>query len=187
MLLGKIFSSSLPGERIVFYLRRHWWIMFKHTALYLALGLLPVVVFIFLPVYLPTAWDQLIAGGFVTVLAKLAASLYYLGVWLFFWRGVVDYYLDVWIVTNERVVARVQNGLFNRQVVELRLSRVQDVSAKTQGLWGTLLNFGEARVETAGEEENFIFEQVPHATQVSEQVLRLADDWRHVHPHEETP
>lgn len=187
MLLGKIFTSSLPGERIVFYLRRHWWIMFKHTVLYLGLGLLPVAVFMLLPVYLPATWDELVAGGFVTMLAKLAASLYYLGVWLFFWRGVLDYYLDVWIVTNERVVARVQHGLFNRQVVELRLSRVQDVSAKTQGLWGTLLNFGEARVETAGEEENFVFEQVPRPYQVSEKVLRLADDWHHAHPTPASP
>lgn len=187
MFLGKILTSPLPGERIVFYLRRHWWVVAKQVVIYLSLALLPVAVFVLLPTYLPVAWDELTAGGPVTVLAKLAASVYYLGVWLFFWRGVVDYYLDVWIVTNERVVAREQHDLFNRQVVELRLSRVQDVSAAVRGLWGTMLGFGEVRVETAGEEENFIFHNVPHPYQVSEQVLRLADDWRHVHPNQPGP
>ena len=131
---------------------------------------------------LPSLWDRLFNGALTEALVMLAVSLYFLAIWLFFWNAWVDYYLDVWLVTNERIVSLEQRGLFNRTVAELRLSRVQDVAAQTKGLASTVFNFGEVRVQTAGEESNFVFHQVPHPYEVAEKAMRLADDWKHSHP-----
>lgn len=183
MFLERVLASPLPGERIIFYLRRHWFIFAKEVVLYVLLLVLPLAAKIFLPYLLPGLWAFISSGGLINALVKLGLSLYYLGVWLFFWNAWVDYYLDVWLVTNERVVSLEQNGLFNRSVAELRLSRVQDVAASAKGLFSTMLGFGEVRIETAGEQSelNFLFHQVPKPFKVSERILRLADDWRHEH------
>jgi hypothetical protein len=181
MFLGRFLPSPLPDEKIIFYLRRHWFIFARQVCLYVILLTAPVIAAPLVLKFLPSLWDRLFNGALTEVLATLAISLYFLAVWLFFWNAWVDYYLDVWLVTNERVVLLEQRGLFNRTVAELRLSRVQDVAAQTKGLASTIFNFGEVRVQTAGEQNNFVFHQVAQPYEVAEKVMRLADDWKHSH------
>lgn len=181
MFLDRMLSHPLPQERIIFYLRRHWYIFARQVAFYLLLVVVPLALAWLLPRYLPSLWGFLWSGGLAQMLVHLGLSVYYLGVWMFFWHAWTDYYLDVWLVTNERVMSLEQRGLFNRRVAELRLSRVQDVAAHVEGFVGTALDFGEVRVQTAGEEPNFIFHQVSKPNEVSQKVLHLADDWRHAH------
>ncbi len=183
MLLGRILPQPLPGERIVFLLRRYWITFARQLTFYLLLAVLPFIArYLVLRLY-PGLVDTIFSGGILEALFRLGVSLYFLVVWVFFWSAWVDYYLDVWVVTTERVVTLEQRALFNRSVSELRLLRVQDVSAKVQGFLGTFLDYGEVRLETAGEQSEavFAFHQVPHPTQVSEKILHLADDCRHLH------
>ncbi len=182
MFLDRVLSHPLPGERVIFYLRRHWVIFAKEVALYVALAATPVLLAWLMPMYVPTMWEFLWNGALAEALVRLALSLYYLGVWIFFWHAWTDYYLDVWLVTNERVMSLEQRGLFNRRVAELRLSRVQDVAATVKGFFATALDYGEVRIQTAGEEPNFIFHDVSNPNDISQKVLHLADDWRHAHP-----
>jgi len=184
MFLGRFLPSPLPGEQVIFYLRRHWFVLARQVVLYVILFIAPLVAAYLVLKLFPDFWDRIFNGALTEALVTLAISLYYLAVWLFFWNAWVDYYLDVWLVTNERVVSLEQRGLFNRVVAELRLERVQDVAAQSKGLAGTILNFGEVRVQTAGEEPNFMFHQVSKPYQVAEKILRLADTWKHSHPHE---
>jgi hypothetical protein len=183
MLSSKILPQPLAGEHIVFMLRRHWLVFSRVVVVYLVLMLLPLGARYVVWNYYPVLLDTLFGGGLMEGLFRLGVCLYMLAVWMFFWSAWVDYYLDVWVVTNERVVKFQQNGLFNRTVSELRLLRVQDVSATTKGLLSTFVNFGEVRLETAGEqsETTFTFHQVPDPYHVSERILHLADECRHAH------
>ncbi len=167
-------------------LRRHWLVFTRIVLFYLVLLLLPLVVRYVVQNYYPGVLDVIFSGGLLEALFRLGVSLYFLAVWVFFWSAWVDYYLDLWVVTNERVIKFEQDGLFNRTVAELRLLKVQDVSATTRGLLSTFLNFGEVRLETAGEESEltFTFHQVPGPSVVSEKILHLADDCRHEHQSE---
>lgn len=181
MLFTRIITSPLPHEHVIFYLRRHWVVFAFQTIAYLAALAAPALVLYVTFTWAQGLWDWLMAGGLVTVLLILFLSLYYLATWFFFWNAWVDYYLDVWIVTNERILSLEQFGLFNRKVAELRLSRVQDVSSQVKGILQTFLHFGEVKIQTAGEEANFLFHQIPRPYEVAEKILRLADDWRHSH------
>jgi uncharacterized membrane protein YdbT with pleckstrin-like domain len=98
----------------------------------------------------------------------------FLFLWLFGFLVWIDYYFDVWIITNERIVNIEQKGLFNRHISELRFSRVQDVTASVDGLVPTMLNFGDVYVQTASEEDHFIFRQVGDPFAVKDEVMRLA-------------
>jgi hypothetical protein len=59
----------------------------------------------------------------------------------------IDYYFDVWIITNERIINIEQKNLFIRTTSEVTLTRVQDVTATIGGFFPTLLDFGDVLVQ----------------------------------------
>jgi len=111
----------------------------------------------------------------------LIGSLFFLFGWLILFQMFMDYYLDVWIVTTRRILSIEQTGLFSRVVSELRLYRVQDVTATVNGLFHTLLNYGELEIQTAGEKTHFVFEEIPHPMNISKSILELAEEDRRKH------
>lgn len=181
MFTHRILSSPLPGEKVLIVMRRHWFTVLKVAVLYLLLFILPLLARTLLMQHRPEVWDALVGQEVWGMLARLAVSAYYLIVWVFFGMTWTNYYLDVWVITNERLIALEQRGLFNRSVLELKLSRVQDVTANVKGMLHTLFDYGDVRVQTAGEGPDFVFAQVTRPYQLVEKVVHLADDWRHEH------
>jgi hypothetical protein len=105
-------------------------------------------------------------------------SAYYLSIWLFFFTQIVNFYLDVSIITDRRVIDVHQVGLFNCSISELELARVQDVTSDVNGLFGTLFDYGKITVQSAGEQEHFIFDQIPHPHRARAIILELAQKER---------
>jgi len=83
--------------------------------------------------------------------------LYLLIVWLYFFIMWTDYYLDVWILTGDKIVAIELCGLFHRVVSEFSLERIQDVTVITSGIMQSIFGFGTIRVQTAGEKQDHLF------------------------------
>lgn len=168
------FPGMEPGEEVVLFLRRHWSIVARIVVFYVFLGLIPLVLGI-----LAFQFTDLFAdpSSFVYALAVLAASLFEFFLLTLFFRAWIDYYLDVWIVTNERIVNIEQRGLFNRTVSEQNLSRVQDVTHEVKGLLPTFLGYGYVYVQTAGQQERFVFEQVAHPDRVARTILELHEQY----------
>jgi uncharacterized membrane protein YdbT with pleckstrin-like domain len=81
------------------------------------------------------------------------------------------YILDVWIVTDHRIIDSTQHGFFNRSISELHISRIQDISVKTDGFIQTLLKFGDLEVQTAGTENKFHFRQIPDPEGVKNKIM----------------
>jgi uncharacterized membrane protein YdbT with pleckstrin-like domain len=169
MSMHQLFTAN-PGEKMEFSLRRHP-IVFMG----------PVCLFLFLAA-LPLAAKELILGSdpimlphpFLNIGIRLFISIYYLGIWIFFFSQFMDYYLDISIVTNDRILDIEQKGLFGRSISELDMTRVQDVHSEIKGIIPTMLNYGKVEVQTAASEENFHFEQVPNPHMVRQRILELA-------------
>ncbi len=77
------------------------------------------------------------------------------------------------VVTNERLVDISQNGLFSKKVSTLSLAKIQDVSAKVNGPWQTIFQFGTVIVQTAGERENFVLDFLPAPYQTEQYILEV--------------
>lgn len=105
----------------------------------------------------------------------LAVSAYYLFVWLFLFTQFVDYYLDSWFITSEKIIDVEQHGLFARTIAELELYRVQDVTSEVKGFLPTVFHYGTIYVQSAGEQKRFIFENIPHPYEIARQILELAE------------
>ncbi|OGE80028.1 MAG: hypothetical protein A2660_02955 [Candidatus Doudnabacteria bacterium RIFCSPHIGHO2_01_FULL_45_18] len=85
----------------------------------------------------------------------------------------VMYYLNLQIITNERVVDVTQTSLLHHTVSELHLSNIEDVTAETKGLLGTFLDYGNVYVQTAAETTRFVFDRVPNPAAVEKLILDL--------------
>jgi hypothetical protein len=68
--------------------------------------------------------------------------------------------LDVLVITNLHIVDIDQIGLWHREVSTLQLSKVQDISSKTDGIIASILDYGDLEIQSAGSLTNFIVKGV---------------------------
>ena len=166
------FPDQRPDENLILLVRRHWTRLAKHI-LKLILGfILPIVlllIFIFIVNY---TFDP---DSVIYMVVVLVASIYYLFVWLFFFNDFVDYHLDLWVVTDQRIINIEQEGLFNRVISSQSIERVQDVTSEVRGKTATFLNYGDVHVQTAGEEKRFEFEEVPNPAKIAKIIHDIHD------------
>lgn len=174
MLKKILFPSQEENEKIILFLRRHWFILFKIIFLYFLLLFFPIITFFIFQKFLPLTLENLLTGDLYPLLI-LAVSLFYLLVWQCFFHKWLDYYLDIYIVTDKRIVDVEQIGLFKRVIAEQKLFRVQDVTTEVKGILPTFLHYGNVSIQTAGTKERFLFKEVPHPYSVSKKILELVE------------
>lgn len=162
--------GHIKGEKIQLFLRRHWYVFAVAVFIYILLLVLPPI---FYMVVVQGADLQLSEVMQAAVL--LLMSAYYLFVWMFFFNTIVDHYLDIWIVTNRRILNIEQEGLFSRTIAEQKLERIQDVTSEVKGLIPTFLNFGNVIIQTAGATVRFIFKDIPNPTNVANKILKVLE------------
>lgn len=122
-----------------------------------------------------STYPNLLIGIISYPLIIILASAYYLFIWLFFFFSFIDYYLDIWLITNERIIDVQQQGFFSRIISEQRLYRVQDVTSEVHGTAPTIFRYGEVYIQTAGTKQRFLFHQVPHPERVRDIIIKLAE------------
>jgi membrane protein YdbS with pleckstrin-like domain len=181
MYTKKHLPNQLPKEKVIKILRRHWLIPLRFIVLHIILIFIPIIIYSLLI----NIYPNIFIGSIIYPIAILGASIYFLFIILFFFHCFIDYYLDVWIITNKRIVNIEQKGLFARVVSEQKLSRVQDVTSEVQGLLPTLFGYGNVYIQTAGEEQRFNFWQVDDAHQIARTIHEVVDKYKQEHPDED--
>lgn len=144
------------GEEVVLEVRRHWIVVAPIYAVLAILAAAPLVLYGVLDA-LPISFE---AAGWGPALPAFAYSAWLLALWVggyFVW---LDYHLDVWIVTNERLIDVEQKGIFRREISSLRFERIQDITAEVDGVLATMLKFGDIKVQTAGDTSEFVITNI---------------------------
>ncbi|MDP1845337.1 MAG: PH domain-containing protein [Candidatus Moranbacteria bacterium] len=169
------FPGQHENENIILFLRRHWFVFLMRILLVVASVISLIFVY-----FLFSAINSNFAESEYHNLLLFGESLATLFVWNFFFILWLDYYLDAWIVTNERIINIEQRGFFNRDISELKLTKIQDVTSEIIGVIPTLLNYGNIYVQTAGEKERFTFCQIPNPNYVKNVIVELQEKEREV-------
>lgn len=169
------FPFQKSYEKVELFLRRHWLVLFF---IYFGFGIL--VLLGLTGFYLVN--DFLNLRGNILNLTEFLLSSYILSIWYFLFKSLTDFYLDAWIVTDHRILDIHQLGLFKRDISELRLSKIQDVTIKIEGILPTFFDYGTVIIQTAAEIPEFEFEQIPHPQQVKDKILQLYDQFIKQHP-----
>lgn len=107
----------------------------------------------------------LLFGGLVAFIAFIS------------WVAIHVYNTNELVVTNENIIQVLQYSLFSRQVSQLNLAKIQDVSVDQLGLLSTFFNFGTIEIETAGEAANFRFTYTPNPNRVAKLIIEAHEDY----------
>ncbi|MSR84964.1 hypothetical protein EXS71_00785 [Candidatus Uhrbacteria bacterium] len=169
--------NPIPGEKLIYCLRRHPITLASLVICMVILLLAPFGIFQYLQIYQP----DLLADQAMMTVVLLGGSIFFLYAWLFLFQNFVDWAMDLWIVTNKRILNIEQQGLFGRTASELRIYRIQDVTSSVNGFFHTMFDFGDVEIQTAGERLRFLFEQVPHPNKVAKMIVELAEIDRQAH------
>ncbi len=177
MNIWKSFSERKEYEQIVYTLRADLSVLIPKIVYFSILAAVPALLRYILNLVAPSFFETALGP---TAFA-LGRGAYLLFILVFGLTQFYDYYLDVWIVTNERIVDIQLKGLFSRTTSETRLYRVQDVTAQMQGIFATIFDYGTVHVQTAGATGRFVFEQMPDPDEVVHHISKLVEDDRPFH------
>ncbi|HVT01195.1 MAG TPA: hypothetical protein VHE53_03100 [Patescibacteria group bacterium] len=83
------------------------------------------------------------------------------------------WYFNVGLVTNKRVVDLDLPGILFKHVSETKLNIIEDVSYNQVGSIRSVFDYGDVYVQTAGTEENFMFDRAPEPALVTRIIADL--------------
>ena len=129
----KDFDGQRPGEEVLFVFRRH--IIAMRKGFYMLM--IPFVI----TAIPPLIWQE----NLWLFLLPIGGLLF--GLLLFSYQFIM-WYFTVYIVTTQRIRQVTQHGFFGKDVVELQLSKVQNISYTIPGLSGELFHFGTLIIRT---------------------------------------
>lgn len=160
---SQAFEGQREDEEVLFVFRRHLIAMRK--GFYLLLGCLVVTSIPFL------VWQD----NLMLVLLPMAGLV--LGLILFGYHYLM-WYFTIYVLTNQRLRQITQHGFFGKDVVELRLSKVQNISYNVPGFSGEIFGFGTIIIQTyVGD---LVIHKVEHPEAVynklQDAVLAVADE-----------
>lgn len=127
------FEGQREGENVLFVFRRHILAMrkgFLGLLIPFAIGSLPAILY---PYSMWLLWISL--GGFVV------------GLLLFFYHW-IGWFFSVYIVTDQRIQQVTQNSLFGKTIIDLNLTKIQNISYTVPGFSGEVFNFGTIVIQT---------------------------------------
>ncbi len=163
------------NEKIVSIYRRHWIALFfialrAFFSFALILGLRYGLIFIFSEEII-LEFDSYINLGFYLFLEFALLGLF---------LNLTDYYLDIWIVTNEKMIFIELQGLFRRTVASVNLKSIEDITTEMKGIIPTFLDYGTIKVESAGTDGEFFFKQISHPNEVKDLILKVKTECKQV-------
>ncbi len=157
------FEGIEHDEKVLLLIRRH--------PFYIIIKIAVFIIIIVAPLLVGSSLASYIVTNGLLELSLFVYSIWCLLLWLSLFYSITMYALDVWIVTDRRIIDSTQHGFFNRSVSELHLTRIQDISVKVDGLVQTFFTFGDLDVQTAGTENKFNFSQIPNPNEVKDQIM----------------
>ena len=127
------FNGQRDGEEVLFVFRRHLIAMRK--------GFYSLLVPFALTAIPPLIWQDNLELFLLPVGGLL------LGLILFSYHFLMWYY-TYYIVTDQRIRQVTQKGFFGTDVIELRLSKIQNISYNIPGFFGEVFHFGTIVIQT---------------------------------------
>ena len=159
------FDGQRSDEQLLFIFRRH--LISMRKGFYLLL--IPFAV---------TAIPPLIWQNNLELFLLPIAGLV-IGLLLFSYHFIL-WYFTIYIVTDQRIRQVTQRGLFGKDVIELRLSKIQNISYNIPGFSGEVFKFGTIVIQT------FVGDLVIHKVEHPDEIYnKLQDAVNHAIRHQE--
>lgn len=166
-----------PDEVVLKIVRKHWFVILAQLFGTFVMLLIPFFILIGLLIFPDTltSFDihlEKYTGvvAFITTGWLLLTLMTGFTIW-------THYYLDLWIITDRRIILIDQIRFFNRNVSIFRLERLQDIEYSIKGIVPTFLGFGTINAQTASTfENNFRSSGLPDPRGLQATIQKAMDD-----------
>jgi hypothetical protein len=163
------------NEQVLKVVRKHWFVISMELLGTLIFALLPVLLILIFTL-LPTEMKFIEESEIFTTLFLYGTCVWLLLTLLLTFMVWTNYYLDLWIITDRRIIAIDQINFFNRKVSSFRLERLQDIKVSINGIIPTFLNYGTIRAQTASAaESNFMTTGLPDPRELQSLIQKATD------------
>ena len=97
---------------------------------------------------------------------------------MFLYIHLLNYELDLIVVTDSRLIAVEQKSFLNRAVGETYLDKVQEVSFQVKGLFANLFDYGHILPKTAGSTSRFDMTFSPKPMENARKLNNIIDAYK---------
>lgn len=150
-------------EKIVTVIKRHW-------IVYVMLG-----VFFFIGLFITIILYVILWFTFISNMVNIVFWMFFS---LFLYIEWLNHELDMYVVSNNRVIWIDQISFLNREVSECNLWQVQEVNSKTSGLFANIFNYWTLSIQTAWNTTTLQMDFAPDSMQEARKILNIVDDYR---------
>jgi hypothetical protein len=164
------------GEEIITTIRRHWFNLAIE-------GIVDIFIFFVIAVVIIGVDSFALFGEFSLDSGKIIPlGFFFLGfigllLWMHFFTSWSDHWLDVWVITNKRVIDIEQHGFFRREVSSFQIDKIQDITCTVSGIIPTWLHFGDIRIQTASISKDLIMKQIPFPEDIKEHLISIVEHY----------
>lgn len=106
-----------------------------------------------------------LVGLFLSILAVIGSLI-----------GGFIYRSNVVLVTNEKIAQVLYRNIIDRKISQLSIGDVQDVTVRQDGIFARIFKYGTLVVETAGEQQNYLFTYTPDPYQRSKDIVNAHEE-----------
>jgi hypothetical protein len=143
------------NEQVLMICRRHWIYLWPRIALMTLFAIVP-------PIVVGIVLGR--GGWFDGTAAKVfwIASAVYLVYWAV--RIFLDWYRynnDIWVITNQRLIDSNKSNPFNLKMSTADLVNIQDMTVERDGIFRTMLDYGDIVCQTAADVQEFRLAGIP--------------------------
>lgn len=153
------FKGQQKNEIVLSFCRKHWIVVVPRMILFIFLLIAPFLMLIGI-----TSFKS--GGRFIDpLLYKIFIGAAILAITYYLHRCFIsffNYYLQMLIITNLRVIYLDQTLYFNRNRDSLDLHEIQDVVLNQEGIMKTFLNYGEVTITLSSAHASKTFTCVPN-------------------------
>jgi len=165
------FEGEDSDEKIILLLRRHFIVNLRWAVESILLILVPTILSYAL-ILAKVDLLKYISTRYVFVFYVL----WYITVFGFLFEQFLVWFFNVYIVTNKRIVDMDFHGLLHRDVAEAPLRNIEDITRSINGAAQVVFNYGNVVIQTAGEQRELEFEEVPDPARVQDIISDLVSE-----------
>lgn len=171
------FEGRLPDEKTLIVLHEHWFSIANKLAVLGIIAIAPFVIYSFL--------SEALVTTNMALFYWLIATVVLMFVWMRVFYVLMKYLMNIWIITDHRIIDAELHGFFNRSISEINLAKIQDVTVHIKGFYQTYMNFGDIEVQSAGEKDKFVLHSIPDPTMAKNLIMRASNEFETFHPDKE--
>lgn len=166
------FETQDPDERVYIKVRPHPIVNFGWVMNNSFFTILPFIILIVMQI-LEIKFD--IFEYVQPMIVLLIVLIYYSVIFTSSFVNFLDWYYDIYLVTDKRIINIYFEPLKRHRIAETKLQNIENVSEYVVGFLPTIFNYGDIKIQTAAENNYFDFTAVPDPTWFRDVLVDLSN------------